>query len=223
MAADEIREPSLESLLEMHREVMLDGVRVMLPGVILSYNETTQKAVVQPLIKHRHVDEEGNEVPEDLPAIHECPVVFCGNARGRITWPVAAGDTCEIRFASSSIARWAQVGGSVDPGDDRHHDLSDAVCFVGLHDFSNVPTDAPTDAIVLHANDGTTIKLGSSGAADPVALKSDLDAFVGGLDARIVFLTGGLPGTAAELAIIQAVRDALPLGFPTCAQKVTAE
>jgi hypothetical protein len=170
---DDARDPSLTGLLEAHAEVMLDNVNVMLPGKVVSYDAAKQTAVVQPLVKKRHLAEDGEGlVAEDMPPIHGCPVEFCGPARGRITWPVAAGDSCEIRFASASLARWAALapGTPVDPGDDRRHDLSDAVCFVGLHSPGAPPTDAPTDAVVIHVSGGVAIKLGSSGAAQAAVL-----------------------------------------------------
>lgn len=165
------RDPSLEAILELHAELVRDSIHVMLPGKIISYDATKQSAVVQPLLKYRHLAEDGQTiVAEDLPQIHNCPVVFMGPARGRMTWPVAAGDICEIRFSSASLARWVAMapGPTVDPGDDRRHDLADAVCCVGLHSPASPPTDAPIDAIVLHADlagSGIRIKLGSSGAS----------------------------------------------------------
>jgi Phage protein Gp138 N-terminal domain len=172
---DDARDPSLESLLQLHREVLLDQVNVMLPGKIVSYDADAQEAVVQPLVQKRYLAEDGvTYVAQDLPPIHNCPVEFCGTSRGRITWPVAAGDICEIRFSSASLARWVALpsGSTVDPGDDRQHDLSDAVVFVGLHSPSNAPTDAPTDAVVITVSGGTSIKLGSSSASQAAVLGS---------------------------------------------------
>jgi hypothetical protein len=220
--ADDPRDPSLENVLELMREVTLDGVRVMLPGRITTYDPVKQRASVQPLVKHRHVAEDGETiVAEVLPVIHDCPVVFCGTSRGRITWPVAAGDTCEIRFASSSISSWVASGGIVDPGDDRHHDLSDAVVFVGLHDFAHVPTDAPTDALVVHATGGTVIKLGSSSASQAVVVQSALGDFMAALAAAI-------PGAGVGAGALTSLQTQLGLlnggtGWKARTSKVKAE
>lgn len=169
---DQPRSPSLEALLEAFGETLRDGIHVMLPGKVTSYDASKQTATVQPLVKQRFLAEDGETyVAQDLPAIHGCPVEFCGPARGRITWPVKAGDTCEIRFSSASLARWlASGGGPVDPGEDRRHDLSDAICFVGLHSPASVPTDAPTNAVVIHTSGGVLIQLGSSSATQAAIL-----------------------------------------------------
>lgn len=172
--ADQPRSPSLESLLEAFGETLRDGIHVMLPGRVESYNATNQTATVQPLVQQRYLAEDGETVvKQNLPPIHGCPVEFCGPARARITWPVAAGDICEIRFSSASLQRWLSLGGGpVDPGDDRRHDLTDAICFVGLHSPATPPTDAPTTALVIHTSGGILIKFGSSGASESAILGS---------------------------------------------------
>lgn len=216
---DQPRDPSLEDLLDLHGELVADRVHTMLPGKIVAYDATTQLADVQPLIRRRYLAEDGETVvTQDMPVVHSCPVVFCGPARGRITWPVAVGDTCEIRWAFASLARWVRSGGLVDPGDDRRHDPSDAVCQVGLHDGAHVPTDAPTDAIVLHASGGTTIKLGSSSATSAVALNSALAQLVSILSG----VTAGVGSGDAAIAALQTYLGSHP-SFPAGATKVTVE
>jgi Phage protein Gp138 N-terminal domain len=210
---DDARDPSLQDVLQLLREVTLEGINVMLPGSIVSYDATKQQAVVQPLVQKRYLAEDGQTyVAQDLPAIHNVPVEFVGPARGRITWPVAAGDICEVRFSSASLARWVALaaGGTVDPGDDRQHDLSDAVCQVGLHSPASPPTDAPTSSVCVHLSAGTTMQIGSSSAAQAsvrgTAYRSAEDTYLGLLEALLAsivaqpamaayFLTGA-PATA---------------------------
>ena len=194
---DQPRDPDLTTLLELFRDVVKADIHVMLPGKIVSYDPDAQKAVVQALVRGRFIAEDGSTITvEDLPPIHEVPVEFCGPARGRITWPVDVGDLCEIRFASSSLARWIRTnaGPSVDPGEDRRHDLTDAICFVGLHTPASPPTDAPQDAVVIHVSGGNTIKLGSSGASHPLPqgdnLQSALNTFLSALNTYIVAIQG---------------------------------
>lgn len=105
-------------------------------------------------------------------------------------------------------------------------------------------------ALALDADDGK-LKLGDEQASDPVALKSDLDAYKSGLSSdiatktaqiaenleQIAILTPGLPVTAAAIAALEAenvvltteigvltvVYNALPPGWPFCAEKVVAK
>jgi len=56
--------------------------------------------------------------------------------------PVAVGDTGLLVFCDGSLDVWLSKGGLVDPLDDRHHALSDAVFIPGLRPFSN-PVSVP--------------------------------------------------------------------------------
>jgi hypothetical protein len=56
--------------------------------------------------------------------------------------PVAVGDTGLLVFADDSLDVWLSKGGLVDPLDDRHHALSDAIFIPGLRPFSN-PVSVP--------------------------------------------------------------------------------
>lgn len=218
---DQPRDPDLTTLLELFREVVKADIHVMLPGKIISYDATSQKAVVQALVKGRFVDEDGETIKvEDLPPIHEVPVVFVGPARGRMTWPVDAGDLCEIRFASSSLARWLRTsaGPSVDPGEDRRHDLTDAICQVGLHTPASPPTDAPQDAVVIHVSGGVGIKLGSSAASMKAATNDDLAQLV-----NILSTAGTGPGSGdAAIAALQSYLTG-HASFPAGSSKVLVE
>lgn len=188
MSADTPVDPELETVLELLAESVIDGVRTHLPGKIVSYDPIKQSASVQCLIKHAHVDEFTKRLVKSLPVIHDAIVMFAGPVNGRWTYPVVPGDLCLVSFCSSSIARWRQTGGEVDPGDDRHHDISDAVVVVGLHDFKHVPTLAPLDAVVLHSI--LPVKIGGPSASDQVMRKSDAQAFMTFLDVAIG-ATGG--------------------------------
>lgn len=178
------RDPTLLNLLELFGEVLRDGVRVMMPGVITGYDASKQIATVQPLIQDVRYDEQGNRTTLTIPPIHDVPVMFLGPAYARMTWPVKEGDHCELRFSSSAISNFIARGGTspLDPGTDRRHDLSDAIAWVGLHSPANPPTDAPTDAVVIHLGGGITLKLGSSGASESALLG---DSFVSACDTLV--------------------------------------
>lgn len=175
---DEPETPGLDAVLRVAMQGALSGVRTTMPGRITAYDATKQMASVQPLIREAYVDERGAERYEDLPQIHSVPVMFVGPARARITWPVQVGDLCVIWFSSSSLDAWVLRGTTqtVDPRDARRHDLNDAIAMVGLHSPGAPPTPAPTDAIVVHAGDGVTIKLGGADATENVAWHSALEA-----------------------------------------------
>lgn len=214
--ADDSFEPTLENLLEMHREVTLDGVRICSVGTIVDYNAATQSASVQPLIQHGTMNEDSERVAETLPVLHDIMVKFSGNSRGRITYPVAAGDPCVIWWSASSLSRYLASGaqsGPIDPGDDRRHDISDAVCEVGGHDFAHVPTDAPTNSVCVHLSGGTTMQVGSSSASHPAALgdelQTELNIFLTALSAYIAAIKGIADPTNAATPVLTAAINAM--------------
>lgn len=148
--SDEPRDPQFEDVFSLAIETALATARTMLPGKVVSYDAASQRASIQPQVKEAYLGEDDVRVVQAMPELQDVPVCHFGGASGRITVPVAKGDTGMIIFASSSIARWKLTGSHDDPGDDRHHDISDAVFVPGLHDFAHVPTLAPIDAIVTH-------------------------------------------------------------------------
>ncbi len=158
------------------------------PGRITAYDSATQKASVQPLIYRARTAEGGERVAERVSIVHNVPVVFPGGGTYRLTVPLVVGDTVLLVFADSSLDRWLQRGGEVDPEDDRRFDVNDAVAFPGMHHFGNPPTTAPTDAMVLH---GDMIKLGSPSAFARVALGTDLDALKSAIASSLTGATAG--------------------------------
>jgi hypothetical protein len=180
------QDPTLANLLSVHRADTLNGVRVALPGQIVSYNSSARTATVQPLVQDAHIDETGARVAQTLPPAANVPVMFLGPARGRISWPVAAGDTCLLLYCSSSIQQWFAQGGVVDPLDDRRHDLSDPIAIVGLVDSRHLPSDPdPTNSVCIHVSNGVKIQLGSSSASSPVLLVTDAGTLKNWLDTHV--------------------------------------
>ncbi len=187
--------PSLETITDLSIKQRLRSVRVALPGRVEEYNSTTQRAAIQPLILEEEFDDLGNRIAAQLPVVTDVPIAFLGMGSWRITGPVKRGDLVWLVFASSSIGKWLINGGLVDPEDDRHHTLTDAFAIPGAFSFNKLPTTAPTDAVVLHAD---ALKLGGPDATDPVVRRSDLDAVVNRLKAHGHVGAGTIdPATAA--------------------------
>ena len=156
------RPSTLQDLLSRFRESLLADLHTSLPGKIVRYDATTQKADVQPLIKERYTDESGATQVRDLPVIPSVPVQFPGAGGYRITFPIATDDTGLVVFSESSLDKWLVSGGAVDPSDDRRHDLTDAVFLPGLRDFGHPLGSAPTDRATFGKDDGLQIHVDGS-------------------------------------------------------------
>lgn len=207
MTPDVPRDPALETVLELLAEQAVYRLRTHLPGMITSYDEVKQRASVRCLVRDGEIDELNNRIAVGIPEINDAIVMFVGAKNGRWTYPVSKGDTCLVSFCSSSMELWRQRGGEVDPGDDRRHDISDAVVIVGLHDFLHVPTTAPLDAVVLHSL--ITIKLGGPTAAQSVprgnALQAAINTVVDAFEAAIATVIAA-PAAATLAAAVAAFK-----------------
>jgi hypothetical protein len=181
-------------------EDRLRRVKVALPGEIDSYNATTGKAAVKPLLQERYAD--GEVVT--LPVIPNVPLVFPRTAAASITLPVARGDGCLLLFCDRSIDRWLSVGGTVEPDDVRMHSLSDAVAIPGLVPFSTGGTGF-TDLVIQRGSaqfkieSGDKIAFGTSSAELLDLLDQVIDAIIASTCVNGAPLTEVTAGTFATI------------------------
>lgn len=129
-------------------------VNTMVPGIIVSYNPDTNRAVVRPSLPKRLAD--GTDLQP--PQIVSVPVKWPGGGGGRMTFPIKKDDPCELRFSQRGLDNW--IGGSAGSSDDpRSFDLSDAVCDPGL-----APVGIKGNATdMIWGNDQYSISIGPNG------------------------------------------------------------
>ncbi len=161
-----VRTPTLADALSGALESRLSDVFTALPGRVESYNSSTRRANVKPLIKRATTDEEGNRVAESLPVVTDVPVMFPGSGGVRVSFPVAAGEVVLLVFASASIDKWLDRGGEVDPLTDRRHSLSDAIAIPGL-----LAHASDADPMIKFTSNGQI----HAGGSDALATKADID------------------------------------------------
>ena len=160
--------PTLQGVLQGAMRAALGNLRQCLPARVDAYDETKRRVTVTPLILEGYTDAEGQRRAEQIPPITNVPVIFPGSGKTRLRWPIAVGDTVLLLFASTSLDRWLVRGGTVDPADDRRHDLNDCIAMPGFSDFAHAG-----DASVMIEFVGNTVKVGGN---SPLATKADIDA-----------------------------------------------
>lgn len=150
--------PTLSQVILDAIDARLVRLNTMLPGIVVAVDVAAGKCDVQPLLKR--LDVSGNPVP--LPIISNCPIGFYRAGAAGVYLPLAVGHQVEIRFCQRSLDIWLTKGGTVDPQDKRKHDLSDAVVYPGMYDFTQPPADAdPANLVVV--NDSSKITLEPDG------------------------------------------------------------
>jgi len=133
------------------------GLWTCLPGYIVDYDSEKNTATVQPGIKVNVLSQDGTTTQVDPALLDSVPIVFPGGGGCLLTFPIKQGDECLVVFASRSIDGWMQEGGiqpQTDPS--RLHDLSDAMCFVGLMSYQNIAPSISGSRTQLRSKDGET-------------------------------------------------------------------
>ncbi len=159
---------TLAELIRRNMVEALEGVRVSVPGSVETYDASTQRADVKPLIQRRFAD--GDVQP--VPVVVNVPIVWPRSAGASLTFPLRKGDGVLLLFSDRSMDEWLTIGGDPEPADIRSHDLSDAIAIPGLLPFSaefNPPADA--DDVVLAFGADQEVRLTAAGG---VALRTAL-------------------------------------------------
>uniref|UniRef100_A0A6M3KTK7 Phage protein Gp138 N-terminal domain-containing protein n=1 Tax=viral metagenome TaxID=1070528 RepID=A0A6M3KTK7_9ZZZZ len=160
---------TLQDLLsEAIRREVCARVHVSLPGRVISYDQATQTAAVQPILRARFETPDGEAEAYRLPVLNRVPVLFPQGGGCSITWPLTSGDDVLLVISERSLAEWkANDSGDVSPRDPRRFDLSDAVAIAGLSSPSAPLAQVLADTVVMAA---PHIALGSITAAQAFVL-----------------------------------------------------
>ena len=150
-----------EALVEFTEAVVehfLWNLHTCIPAKIIEVTDyKKQKATVQPLIKERNRDADGNPRGlQDMALIQGVPIVFPSASTGALTFPIKKGDIVLLVFSERSVDNFVFSDGSspVDPDDFRKHNYTDAIAIAGLYPFSKALGIHPEDAVLV-MNSGT--------------------------------------------------------------------
>ena len=164
----------------------LYDVHTALPGQIISYDYTTQKAVIQPCLKKSYLD----GTTQEMPILNNVPVIFPRAGEASLTFPVVSGDTCLLLFIERSTDLWKSVGGVVAPNDPRKFDLSDAVAIMGLMPFTeNSLSDNNEDVLLTYK--GSNIRIKASG---DIQIETASKVAIGNTSAEVLDIVSSILG-----------------------------
>lgn len=132
------------------RLMMIDD---MLPAVVVSYDDSTNRATLKPLVQM--LDTAGNKIPRAN--IHNIPVFRFGGGGFFMRFPIKAGDFGWIKANDRDISLVFQRGGLEDiPNTERIKSFSDAMFFPDtLKDW--IIDGGNLDAVVLQSMSGSSV------------------------------------------------------------------
>jgi hypothetical protein len=124
---------SVASAIKDFVKGMLAGIHTCMPGEIVSYDYTKQKATVKPLLKRSYVD----GTTASYPVINDVPVVFPRSGGASLTFPVVVGDTVMLLFSERTMDLWLNKGTESISLVERQFSLNDAIAVPGLFPFTS--------------------------------------------------------------------------------------
>ena len=119
----EITDSFLQYTLESLKREIFSTMRVAMPGNIVSYDDSTGLATVQPALRRRTRSGQILTAPQ-LPSVP----VFRPSADFR----VQDGAPCILLFMDFCMDGWLTANQPVLPPSPRQHDLSDAIAITGF-------------------------------------------------------------------------------------------
>lgn len=146
--------PSDSDLFSIAIDGMLLDFRVALPGIIKSYDNSTQTAEVTLMVKRVMEDTRGDFVEESFPPLPDVPVVFPRGGSYGITFPMSVGDNVLVLFCDMSIDQWRAKNRESAPEDLRMHDSNAPVCIPGLYATGQEFQSANATSLVMGKDDG---------------------------------------------------------------------
>jgi hypothetical protein len=185
-------------------------LRCGLPGIIKSFNPTTQYASVQLAIAENVRQPDGSKLPTELPLLDDVLVLLPGDSNYCMTFPSLVGSECYVCFADMCINAWATNGFENNQGRtvaqkqelERRHDLSDGFAILAPRSQPNRIPNYSTTALEIRTMDGTAkIALTNSGTVLLKGTGLEIDG------------TGGIivkPGTTPSNACIAVTINSVP-------------
>ena len=160
-------ELSLSTMLESWVTDKLESVHTCLPAKIESYNATTRKVTVLPLVKARF----SNGAIISFKKIDGVPVQFPSGQNWGIHAELVPGDVGIILISEASLGQWLLSEGkaAITPEDHTRFSLQDAIFIPGVYPWNATPKDIPSTGLFINYK-------GSSGhfTDDGIAFKGNV-------------------------------------------------
>lgn len=92
-----------QQFMQAIQDAISAGIRVALPGTVISFDAEAVTATIQPAIKGYEPDSTGKNVSVSMPVLVDVPVAFPRGGGCTLTFPIKPGDECELIFNDRCI------------------------------------------------------------------------------------------------------------------------
>ncbi len=124
----------LPELMQALKADIFKNLNCAKPGTINTFDATKNTATVN--VGFKWLSPDGTT--QDYPLLLDVMVFTLQGGGGFLRFPVSAGDPCLVIFADANLDAWYQNGTPAAPYDNRAHDISDGIAFVGINSLSGL-------------------------------------------------------------------------------------
>lgn len=205
MTVQNERERLEVALLDIISSYLAGHLNTVMPGQIVSFDNTEGTATIQPCFQRVYADRDD---PETLPPIEDVPVFFFGSGDRWQTVELEVDSYVLLVFSQRALATWFEQGGIVDPTQSRKFHLSDAIALAGLNPVIDALDNGITpNAIEMRSRDGEhhirLVQGGESGQTHHIDLQTNVSGsssrvYLSGSSQQCIINNGS--GTAVEFA-----------------------
>ena len=211
--------PNLAEFMARREREILTKMNCVQLGTIKAFDSAKQTATVAInfMRVQKDIPTEDKELVDqtvNYPLLVNCPVFILFGGTGRITFPIAAGDSCLVLFCDRDIDGWYKNGATLPPNSERVHDLNDGIALVviksliaPLTGYNTSGPEISNGTAKIAVEDKIRLIVGSQTLLD--ALDSLCAALTGSTDTRgDAFDSGTVAAINAAKAKIDAVLKA---------------
>lgn len=143
-------------VLNMFFDYRIENIHTIIPGKILSYDESKRLAEVEPRIQLKTT----KEVYVKYPVLENVPVMFPSGKVFSLRWDIEKNDGCLIVFSEASLGNFlnATSDDQIECEDSSRFSLTDAICIPGLHTIQKAKSLSKDVEIYIDKNGKITIK-----------------------------------------------------------------
>lgn len=197
---DVMADLSIAEVIRAFVEEQQGGLHVAMPGRIVSYDASTQRASVRPMTSRRIDD-----IEVALPVVDGVPVCWPRSTTSILSFPLAVNDPVWLMVPDRTLDGFRGTGLAVPPDSPRTHDLSDVVCLpAGVWPDATPDPRVSATETVLAGPGASRVTIKPDGS---IVIETAGNAFLGGdVGAQAVALA---PLVDAQLQALKAVLSVL--------------